>query len=432
MSLVHPVIVVPGITATYLRDEYPLPPEYIWTVIKKDYERVALHPNNLRYEAREPARLMPGQIYEIAYEELVEELRFNLRSKEEEPVPVYPFGYDWRMPLEDIEREFSDFVSEVMERTKIMKHYHRDGYSSAPMVNLVGHSMGGLIITGYLERHGTKAPVNKVVTLATPYQGSFEAIIKVTTGTANLGTSPPSSRERESARITPALYYLLPSFSKGVEVADPTVPTSLFDPGAWQPSVTDSIAEFIRTSGLPTTDRKKQAQEIFSKLLENAKKHRARIDGFKLSNVGKTKDDFLVVIGVGAVTRVRIKIVKRGGVPDFELSSEDRMDKWANTNPDVSRMTGDGTVPFEGAIPKFLGEENIVCVTPDDYGYWEIEDKALTKIGGFHGILPNMNMVHRLIVRFFTGKPDKHENTWGRRIPGVTNWQPPLKLTEKS
>jgi hypothetical protein len=95
-------------------------------------------------------------------------------------------------------------------------------------------------------------------------------------------------------------------------------------------------------------------------------------------------------------------------------------------------MTGDGTVPFEGAIPKFLGEENIVCVTPDDYGYWEIEDKALTKIGGFHGILPNMNMVHRLIVRFFTGKPDKHENTWGRRIPGVTNWQPPLKLTEKS
>lgn len=71
MSLPHPVIVVPGITATYLHDEYPLPPEDIWKVIKKQYERIALHPNDLRYEAVEPARVQPGQIFEIAYEELI-------------------------------------------------------------------------------------------------------------------------------------------------------------------------------------------------------------------------------------------------------------------------------------------------------------------------------------------------------------------------
>ena len=48
MADVHPGIVVPGIIATYLRDDYPLPPETIWAVLNKDYERAALHPDNLR------------------------------------------------------------------------------------------------------------------------------------------------------------------------------------------------------------------------------------------------------------------------------------------------------------------------------------------------------------------------------------------------
>ena len=71
MAIVYPVIVVPGLSATYLRDDYPLPPEYVWKVIKKKYERIALHPNNLRYEAREPARVVPGQVFEVAYAALV-------------------------------------------------------------------------------------------------------------------------------------------------------------------------------------------------------------------------------------------------------------------------------------------------------------------------------------------------------------------------
>jgi len=88
-------------------------------------------------------------------------------------------------------------------------------------------------------------------------------------------------------------------------------------------------------------------------------------------------------------------------------------------------------VPFEGAVPPFLNEENLLCVTPDDYGYWELGDKVLSKVAGFHGILPNMNMVHRLIVRFFKDQDDRRGNTWGRRAPGVQNWDPPISLNEK-
>jgi len=434
MALPNPVIVVPGITATYLHDEYPLPPDDIWKVIKKNFDRITLHPNDLRYEVLEPARVKPGQLFEVAYQDLIEELRYNLTSKQDEPVPVFPFGYDWRMPLEIAEMQLAEFVKEVIERTKLLRHYHKAKYQDDPKVNLVGHSMGGLVIAGYLERQGAKAPVHKVATLATPFQGSFEAVIKVTTGTANLGTDAPSSRERETARLTPALYHLIPSFTNGINVTAPTLPDSLFDPGIWQPSVIDTIAEFIRTKGLPSDKSKKQeAAELFAGMLGQAKAHRDRIDGFKLSKAKMSHKNWLAVVGVGAETRVRLKISKPGNKPFFDLKSSDRSNTWKDKDPKKKRLTGDGTVPFEGAIPKFLKEKNLVLVSPDDYGYWELKDKALTAVAGFHGILPNMNMLHRLIVRFFTDGPDKKNNTWGHPAPGVDKnaWDPPLELKPK-
>ena len=431
MSITYPTIVVPGITASYLKDEYSISPEFVWTILKKDYERIILHPDDLRYEANEPARIQPDQLFEIAYQELIEELRYNLKEKEDQPVPVYPFGYDWRMPLRLIERQLADFIIEVIERTSLMKHYYQSDYKKDPKVNLVGHSMGGLVIAGYLETEGKKAPVNKVVTLATPFRGSFEAVIKVATGTANLGTSPPSSREREMARITPSLYHLIPSFQNGVETED-DIPRSLFNEAAWQPSIVDSIASIIQMRGLNPQTRKKDALSLFKKLLAEAKKHQSRIQRFDLKKTNLGENDWLAIVGADAVTRVHLKIVKRNGKPHFDLSSQDRKNEWLQENPgDNPENTGDGTVPYEGALPPFLKKEKLVLVTPDDYGYWELQDRVVTKLAGFHGILPNMNMLHRLIVRFFTGRSDKHKNTWGRPAPGVTDWNPPLKLDSK-
>ena len=36
-----PVIIIPGITAAYLRDEYSLPPEVVWSVLSSAYGRAA-------------------------------------------------------------------------------------------------------------------------------------------------------------------------------------------------------------------------------------------------------------------------------------------------------------------------------------------------------------------------------------------------------
>jgi pimeloyl-ACP methyl ester carboxylesterase len=427
VAITPPAIVVPGITATDLRDYYPLPPELVWGVLERDYDRAALHPDDLRYEARQPARLMPDQIFEVAYEELVEELRYNLKDQEDQPVPVYPFGYDWRQPLERLEGDLAGFVDEVIERTKLLKHYDRAGYADDPRVNLVGHSMGGLIIAGYLERHGRDARVAKVATLATPFRGSFEAVVKIATGTANLAPSVPGSREREAARLTPALYHLLPSFESALEV-EPGIPHSLFDPRAWQPSVTATIAEYVRLHGLDARNRRAQARRLFQAMLRQAEAHRGRIEGFRLDRAGLQASDWLCVVGVDAETRVRLKIVKADGAVDFQFRSADRQNQWEELDPGRRRLTGDGTVPFEGAAPTFLGLANLVCVTPEDFGYWELVDQALARAGGFHAILPNMDLLHRLIVRHFTGRPDRHGNTWGRPAPGVMpeQWDPPI------
>ncbi|MGA2405864.1 MAG: hypothetical protein ABSF81_03820 [Bacteroidales bacterium] len=86
-KIAYPVIIVPGITATYLQDEYPVDHEHVWNVIRKKFGCVALHPDNIRYEARKFSRI-PGQIFEVAYKELIEELRYNLKEKEDLVVPT--------------------------------------------------------------------------------------------------------------------------------------------------------------------------------------------------------------------------------------------------------------------------------------------------------------------------------------------------------
>jgi hypothetical protein len=440
MANTPPVVVVPGITGTQLRDEYQMPPDVVWSVLQHEYARIALHPDDPRYEAQEPARVRSDNIFDVAYKELIQELRYNLREQEDKPVPVFPFSYDWRQPLELVVEQLSEFVEEAIARTGLIRHYADAGYKEDPKVNLLGHSMGGLIITGYLAQKGKKAPVAKVATLATPYRGSFEAVIKIATGTANLGDDSPHSREREAARLTPSLYYLLPDIEKGLETEDEELPKSLFDPGLWQEGVIKSIQEFVRLHAASKhakneKARKEQAQALFDEFLKEAKAYRLLIDNFRLTKAGLKSEDWLCVVGVDSETRVRLKIKTIRGVPFFDLGSDFRLNQWMKDKEDQTdwHLTGDGTVPFDAALPTFLKPENIICVVPDDFGYWEIQDKVLAGAAGFHGIMPNMDMLHRLIVRHFTGRADRIGNTWGRPAPGVPDkkWNPPLKLRHK-
>jgi pimeloyl-ACP methyl ester carboxylesterase len=435
----NPVIVVPGITASSLRDEYETEPERVWAMLESSYERVALHPDDTRYERTGPSRVRPDRVFEIPYGELIADLRHDLSPHADRPTPVYPFAYDWRQPLDGVEDELGGMVEEVVERASLLPHYYNSPWINAPRVNLVGHSMGGLIIAGYLEKFGSGAWVDKVVSVGSPFRGSLEAVVKITTGLSTIG-GRSASREREMARLTPALYHLLPSFTGAVS-SGPGMARSMFTPAAWQDGVVESIAESIRLHGrdasLSAPDkgarRLAAAATLFEGLLKDARRHRSRLERLDLAAAGLgSSKDWLCVVGVGEETRVRLALsIKDGGV-HFDLRSVDRTNAWKPDASEWTARTGDGTVPFAGARCSFIPPEQVVCVCDDDFGYWELRDRILEGPAGvgLHGMLPAMNAVQKLIVAHFTG--DNHDGVWGRRSPELApdkrraRWDPPI------
>ncbi len=72
-----------------------------------------------------------------------------------------------------------------------------------------------------------------------------------------------------------------------------------------------------------------------------------------------------------------------------------------------------------------------MCVTPDEFSFWEFRDKAFAELAGFHGFLPKVNLVQKLVIRHL--KDDfKADNLRARPAPGVTNPQWPGWLKVKS
>ncbi|MFT3780794.1 MAG: hypothetical protein QM790_02185 [Nibricoccus sp.] len=429
MSLPNPVIVIPGITASDLRDEYSTETERIWSLLSKQYERVYLHPDNVRYEARQPAIVRPDRVWGVVYTELVEELRHELTQRADQPVPVYPFAYDWRQPLRMTDAHLERFIDEVIERTKLMPHYYRDGYADRLQVDLVGHSMGGLIIAGYLKRMGVKARIGKVATLGTPFRGSHEAVARVATGLDRLGIEPSPSREREAARITPALYHLVPHY-EGAVVGPEGTNTDLFQPSSWQASVPMSVAQYVRLYSVMLNRTPEQIQEaaaiLFATMLADSREYLQNIETMDLAETSLgAKENWLCVIGVGEKTRVRTRIVIENGAQWFDL---DRPEDVTNQWPDgpAKTDTGDSTVPYLGAKPAFLDTANLVCVCKRDYAWTEVGDRALAQFGGLHGALPVMNLNHRLLASHFLGAAIG--DLWGRTPPDLDGaWEPPLK-----
>ena len=430
MAVQNPVIVVGGIGGSVLRDTYPVAPETVWSIGVGEHGRIALHPDDRRYERDEPARVTGGGLFTIPYEELVLELRHELTDNANDPVPVYPFGYDWRQPLETTEAELDKLVDETIGRTLLRRNYHASKeYANAPKVDLVGHSMGGLIITGYLQRKGRAARVGKVVTLATPYRGSVEAPFRAAVGDGLFGFGQGKRRERETARLTPALYYLIPSFA-GAAVGPDGKARDLFDVNAWQTSIFRTLARYIQDYGLKGGDLNAQARELLAGMLAEARAHRARIEGFRPADTNLTEKDWLVIAGVGEKTRVRMRVTDEGAERDFEFLSEDYVNSWASSDPVQKAQTGDGTVPFPGANPAFIRPESIVCVSAGDLEPWELEDRGLLSTIGLHATMPKMSLVGRLIVSHLAGRSVR--NTWGRPAPGFMKdtWDPPIEGLE--
>lgn len=410
-----PVIVVPGITATALDDYYPVPPQAVWSaVLNKDYTRIAMHPDDPRYEAAEPARVQAGQPFDLVYGDLVDALRYDLSESPELPTPVFLFGYDWRQDCRAASALLADFIDEVLARTALIPHYRAAADAGTLRVDLVAHSMGGLIVVDCLARGGLKAvrrpKVRRVVTIATPFQGSIEAIEKVTTGMGAFTDEAPRSRERESARTIPAIYQLLPTWPRAIR-PDAGQPGDLLAVDTWQPSILQTLGAYIDRH-----EARIDPRDLLSGYLSGLRALRNRGNRLDLSQaLPEGQDGWMPIAGVGSRTRTHCKVIGYKNAPWFE--TPDAVDAWESDR--TSTETGDGTVPFEGATPRrsVLPRERLVCVSPDQFALREVKDRALARAAGFHAALPNMNLVQRMTVSFLRPRFDTDLVAWP--APGV-------------
>src|ERR1041384_361067 len=223
----NPVIFIPGVTASELHDEYPLGFDKLWTaVLNKNYERLYLHPNNTSYEAIEPALVRAGTIFEITYADLINSLRHELSPAHDVNIPVYAFPYDWRLDLKVLAKLLHDFINEVQVRSSLMRYY--DGV--LPKIDIATHSMGSLLFAQYFQDYGKEQKIGKIATIAGPFNGSLEAVVRLVTGMGYLSGSQPNEQEREMARMCISLYQMLPRFN-GAVVASGGFSNALFKVG---------------------------------------------------------------------------------------------------------------------------------------------------------------------------------------------------------
>lgn len=126
----QPIVIIPGLGASW------------------NYEAILLN-----FDAPpENWKMTPG-VY--SYNNLIKTLE-NAGYKTGENLFVY--NYDWRKPIDEITNEFSNYLSKTF------------GSLPATPINIIGHSLGGLIGRTYAQKIHT-VPISRLITLGSPNMG---------------------------------------------------------------------------------------------------------------------------------------------------------------------------------------------------------------------------------------------------------------------
>ena len=366
--MICPTIILPGFATSTLVDRATLPSKKVWRPFdvvkpnKENMKKIVPYPHHPEHSADGSARIAADVPFVARYKKLCDDLRAELR-KQTGHTAVYPFAYDWRLPLELIEERLDRLIGEIIERTRLMDP---DGkiFGPQPKVNLIGHSMGGLIAAGYLAsgRAGDTRLrywecINKLITLGTPYAGSTAIVYEMIHGLHRL-----------TLRLIPATYYLLP---------DPHIcGLDLFNRRTWPAQVIASLDDHAA--------QVKLQDDLLATFLASARAYRT-----KLKLLRGTQLPWLVVTGLDQKTRTMIGYQRSGDQFDFAATGQD----------------GDGYVLLPSAMPDFLKENrhlSSIRISAKDYVAGEFGIRMLNALGlvQLHTNLPRMRATRRAVMDF--------------------------------
>jgi len=113
---------------------------------------------------------------------------------------LYIFTYDWRKS----NTLSADNLSAFIENVRV--------WNSTDKVNILVHSMGGLVTKKYLEKYGP-SKIKKLIFIGTPHLGAPKDLYAIATGklTGKLGLVTNDEEMKKISRNMPSVYELMPS-----------------------------------------------------------------------------------------------------------------------------------------------------------------------------------------------------------------------------
>ena len=258
---INPVIIIPGIMGTELYNGDDL----IWLDLSQtaaDINDYFLTENlNLDNRGISLNNIQSGNTIKkmtallIFNQNIFEGLQQNLEQNDyQENQNLFFFPYDWRLDLNETKNLLKQKIDEIKEQTGKNK------------VNVIAHSMGGLLVKDYLSSYG-KESIDKLIFVGTPHLGAPKAAKVLLEGDRFSIPWLEEDRIKEIAENSPALHELLPNQTYFNEFQGYFRKYSLFG--------TNSLINYDETKNFFLNDKNKnpimfqKAENFYSQNLDN-------------------------------------------------------------------------------------------------------------------------------------------------------------------
>jgi len=311
-SLSNPVIIIPGIMGSYLLKDDGSDDEVWMNLSKMTFSANDDYLDELKMSGEGKGNIgivSGGLVSKINnfdfFKGLVTLISNNAANQ------VFEYSYDWRMKVEENQQSFSDYIDTILLQT------------GASKVDIVAHSMGGLIVKDYLNGR-VETKINKFIDIATPHVGAPKAYKILSFGDnfgfEKFGLNVLNPKKIKSiSQNMPSVYQLLPS-------------ENYFDNSNTDYSyyIFNGIDNSKRLNFEETKQYLKD-QGRNSLLIDRADELHKEIDNLNLANYGIETYN---IVGCGTPTLGKIYVLDQEN-GDYDYA--------------IQMINGDGTVPLRSA-----------------------------------------------------------------------------------
>jgi len=347
-----PVIIIPGIMGSYLNREDGTE---VWMNLVKmllpggDSYLDELKLSFLGQTTNDPPLKSENIIRKTSSEDFFDGLIKELKlDGYEEELDLFIFPYDWRLDIQNSSLELRDKIDRIKSQT------------GAEKVDVIVHSMGGLLLKEYLRQYGGEF-IGKFLDLGTPHRGSPKSF-KILMYGDNLNASIlfgllglNAERTKIISQNMPSVYQLLPSSFYGNYLYDMD---DLDGNGARGLLSYADTKEFMKNTGRNST------------LVDRADIFHQGIDNLNPADYGvKTYN----IVGCGVPTLGKIFVLNKETSGEVEYN--------------ISYTNGDGTVSLNSA-------ENIPAL------------KTYYAKNAVHATMPSTSGVKELLASILGGDED--------------------------